>query len=115
MVVNHHEVEIAIAIEVARGQTTPQVQRPEIRAGLSRHVVESAVPFSPPEKGRVLVAISLAGFRLDMSIGDHQIQMAVVVEVRQDSAPAREGSAVDAETGLVRLVLEEEPASQGSS
>ena len=55
VIMDDHDVEIAITVEVAAGQSATHVKHLEIGAGRGGDVDETAIPLVPPKDGRVLV------------------------------------------------------------
>ncbi len=87
----HHEVGIAIVVQIADGHAPAQKQFPEVGTGLVRDIVEST---------RASVAEELRGHRVrhsqradvvDVPVGHEQVEATVVVGVEKARAKAQSG------------------------
>src|SRR5262245_48888477 len=81
--VDDDEVEVAVAVEVSRGQPSAQVSRLKIGPRTGRHVAKPTVSLTMPENRRVLVRVGLRGLGADVAVGDHQVEQPVLIEVGQ--------------------------------
>jgi len=102
------EIEIAVAVEVAARQAASDFRRREVGAGGRRVVAERAAAID--EQVRRLrvadVAADVADRRVDVAVGDDQIEPAVEIEIGPHAAEAEHAARARADAGADRDVLE---------
>ena len=102
VIVGHHDVDVAIVVQIAESSASAGLLQGERRAAIDRLI--AAQPVVQPEL--IELPQGQRGRKIDRAVGREEVQVAVVVGVKPAGAEARVGHAAGGQPSRAGAILE---------